>query len=430
VRKMLILADDLSGAADCGTACASYGLNTIVLLGEIEDEIEAEVLSVDGHTRVLTPEDAAFRAAHLVRRFISGNEQLLFKKIDSTLRGHVAVELAAVLEERRRLLSIDGQIVSVLAPAFPAHGRTTLNGHQLLYGLPLEETEIGEHERIPICSNMPEMLHGVGLSPALIDVACVRSGKSQLKSAMTMLAQEADVLVCDAETDQDLQAIADAAIALGPGTVWAGSAGLAYHVPRAAEFVRSHLSYRNQPLAKGPTLFAVGSPSRVSREQAMLLASSLDVITVSVPVDVLMAGTPSAAWLEYQQIIGKSLAAGTDVVVLIGNRRNANSDQGQLLCTALARMMRPIAGLAGALVATGGESGRAVLQEWGITCLRILGELETGLPLSVTEGWSRRLPVLTKAGGFGTPQTLLHCCQFLRNLDRSSAASLVQRKEP
>lgn len=430
VRQMLIIADDLSGAADCGIACAGYGLNSIVLLGEIEGSIDTEVLSVDSHTRGLTPEAAAAEAARLVHRYIRGNRQLLFKKIDSTLRGHVAVELASVLEARRHLSSDDGRIVAVLAPAFPANGRTTVNGRQLLHGQLLEETEIAQSVRIPVRSNISEMLRDVGLSSAVINSACLRSGREGLVNTMAKLAMEADVLVCDAETDRDLRAIAGAAISLGPGTVWAGSAGLAYRVPAAAGFVPAQLSHVNRPLTEGPTLFVVGSLSSASRKQAMLLASSSDVVAVSISPEVLMAGAQSPAWLDHQLVIENALAAGTDVLVLIGDECRVDGDMCQLLCTALAHMVKPFAQRAGALVVTGGESARSVLEGWGVACLRLMGELETGLPLSVTQGWSRLLPVLTKAGGFGTPQTLTHCHQFLRDLDRSSAASLCQWKEP
>ena len=46
--------------------------------------------------------------------------------------------------------------------------------------------------------------------------------------------------------------------------------------------------------------------------------------------------------------------------------------------------------------------------------LRLLGEVEPGLPYSTAQCAAREILILTKAGGFGTPQTLLHCREFLR----------------
>jgi uncharacterized protein YgbK (DUF1537 family) len=57
-----------------------------------------------------------------------------------------------------------------------------------------------------------------------------------------------------------------------------------------------------------------------------------------------------------------------------------------------------------------------VLRGWGIPGLQILGEVEAGVPYSMTAGWRRPLPVLTKAGGFGKPEALVHCRQFLRGV--------------
>jgi 4-hydroxythreonine-4-phosphate dehydrogenase len=74
----------------------------------------------------------------------------------------------------------------------------------------------------------------------------------------------------------------------------------------------------------------------------------------------------------------------------------------------------------GSLVASGGETARAILDRWGVTSLRMLGELEPGLPFAVTEDHKRALPVVTKAGGFGSSQTLVRCLQHLNTLERGT----------
>ncbi len=140
--KLLIIADDLSGAADCGIACAGHGLNTVVVLGDDAEDIDAEVLSVDGDTRRLRPSEAEAKTIGLVKKYVRHNELLLFKKLDSTLRGNIGAELSAMLGALRSGPWRSERIVTVFAPAFPATGRTTANGRQLVRGIPLEETEI------------------------------------------------------------------------------------------------------------------------------------------------------------------------------------------------------------------------------------------------------------------------------------------------
>jgi 4-hydroxythreonine-4-phosphate dehydrogenase len=432
VRELLVIADDLSGAADCGIACARHGLSTLVVLGDTADEIDTDVLSVDCNTRHLDSAKAAAETARLVRKYIRDEGQLFFKKLDSTLRGNVAAELAAALEARRDVALNRERIVAVLAPAFPANGRTTSSGWQLVHGKPLEETELWQRESLPAQSHIPGILREVGLRPALIGLNSIRSGKEALQGAMKTLSADTDVLVCDAETDQDLSAIADASMVLGRSTIWAGSAGLAYHLPQAAGFAYGvgypPVSFLDQPLASGPTLFVVGSLSSVSREQVKVLAASSDVLTFNIPPNTLLAGETSPDWREHELALKQAFDAGRDVAVVPG-AEFCNRTMGQLLSAALARMVEPYADRIGGLVATGGESARAVLETWGVHRLRLVSELEAGLACSVTEGWSGLLPVLTKAGAFGTPQTLLNCCEFLHGLDRSSTANLYQRKE-
>ena len=66
---MLVIADDLTGAADCGVACASHGLHTLLVLGDSGDDVDAEALAVDGDTRRLPAQEAAAETARLLRRY-------------------------------------------------------------------------------------------------------------------------------------------------------------------------------------------------------------------------------------------------------------------------------------------------------------------------------------------------------------------------
>ena len=104
MSRVLIFADDLSGAADCGIACVNAGLSTIVSLGLPSNGHRVDVLSVDADTRSLSASAAAERLRQLVQVHAEDPAVLLFKKIDSTLRGHLGPELAAVLKARRAVV--------------------------------------------------------------------------------------------------------------------------------------------------------------------------------------------------------------------------------------------------------------------------------------------------------------------------------------
>ena len=122
----LIIADDLTGAADCAIAFAKRGLESVVAWEKHTDARGVQVLSVDAATRRLPPAQAAkLQVEVLAAHYRPGLR--LYKKIDSTVRGQPAAELAGLLayapaqsEGRSRL--------AILAPAFPGTGRITVNG--------------------------------------------------------------------------------------------------------------------------------------------------------------------------------------------------------------------------------------------------------------------------------------------------------------
>jgi len=427
---MLVIADDLTGAADCGVACASHGLHTLLVLGDSGDDVDAEALAVDGDTRRLPAQEAAAETARLLRRYLGNQQTLVYKKLDSTMRGNVGAELAAMLEARRGLAGGGEEIVAVLASAFPATGRTTVAGHQRVHGRLLEESEPCQEGDLLAQSDIGGLLRAARLRPALLGLELIRGDGEMLRDAMRTLAQEADVLVCDAETDDDLRRIAVASMALGSGTVWAGSGGLARHLLPAAGRPRTLPSSHKSIQVSGPALFVVGSGSAVAHEQVEVLASRSDTIVMKVSAEVLLAGERSPQWLALVRELENALIAGRDIAVFPDQKVRLDSGQGPLLTAALAAMVRPLADRVGALAVTGGETARAVFEAWGVRGLRLIGEVEAGLPFSVTAEWNREIPVLTKAGGFGGPESLLRCLEFLKDLDRGMAVDNAHGKGP
>ena len=415
MRRLLILADDLTGAADCANAFATHGLSATVIFEDTGEHVCSDVLAVDCDTRHLSPEDAAARVTQITRNHILNNPDLpVFKKVDSTLRGNVGTELRAVLEERRLQADRDQRIVAIMAPAFPAGGRTTINGYQMVHGIPLNQTETWNHNRLFGAAHIPAMLQTSGLRTILLALESVRSGPNQLSTAMQHASLESDVLVCDAENDDDLKAIAQASITLGARPIWAGSAGLAYQLPRAARLSTSTPPPHNQlELSTAPILFVVGSMSTVSHRQAAMLERTTTVTSIHIQPGILLDGPSHAAWAAIATRTQDSLRAGHDTLLVLDANEHVDASEERRLIHALGLMLVPYAKIVGALVATGGETARAILRGWGATSLVLLGEVEPGLPYSFAKMNNRRLPVLTKAGAFGNDDTLISCREFL-----------------
>jgi uncharacterized protein YgbK (DUF1537 family) len=109
-----------------------------------------------------------------------------------------------------------------------------------------------------------------------------------------------------------------------------------------------------------------------------------------------------------------------DVVVGIGRRHTATAADTALV-DHLARMLKSCQSLVGGVVATGGDTAAALLKQWGIGGLRLIGEVETGVPIGLAIG-PRPLIVALKAGGFGHDATLALARIAVRSFLRCSLA--------
>ena len=67
--RVLILADDLTGAADTAASFAARGAKTLVTLGDPPWPCDADVLAIDADTRRRGPDEAAQEIARLVRKY-------------------------------------------------------------------------------------------------------------------------------------------------------------------------------------------------------------------------------------------------------------------------------------------------------------------------------------------------------------------------
>jgi uncharacterized protein YgbK (DUF1537 family) len=427
--SVTIIADDLSGATDSAVACAERGLDTVVALGKTDGFGAAEAIAFDADTRRLTSDAAAAETARRVRTHAKARGGLLFKKVDSTLRGHIGPEIAALLDARRRLPGrVSGQrAIVVLAPAFPALGRTTVKGRQYLNGVPLEETELWRRERMARSASLLDMMNCSDLESNLVPLETVRAGVHAIRTAMTNVVERIDVLACDAETEEDLAALAQASLKIGVDPVWAGSAGLIGHLLDAGKISRRQKPTLPQLMScAGPLLFVVGSLSPVSRRQAELLAAE-DIVALAIEGAAL--DDDAVYSVDLADRFAAALAAGKDVLVLSTPEAVSSRLDAGALCTALRDLIAPHVGRIGGLFVTGGETARVVLTGMGVTTLRPVAEIERGIPLSIASG-PRPFPVVTKAGAFGDASTMLNCRRVLHECGSTAFTPVLYSRVP
>jgi uncharacterized protein YgbK (DUF1537 family) len=403
--RLLIVADDLTGAADCAAGCVQAGLRTLVLLDAEADARGYDVVAVDADSRHLPPERAADVHRALLLGLSAIRPPLVYKKIDSTLRGPFVAELRAT----RPLAG-----TPILAPAFPATGRTVVGGQVLIGGVPLERTEVWRNERRTGPSPLPAMLREGGFDPVVIPLAQVRGDLDTLRAAFAARAAEPDrAVVCDAETEDDLARIALGSAVLAGCCQWVGSGGLVRHLPAVHGLAGTAAgSSRWEGPARGPVLTVAGSVSTVSQRQCEDLVEAGALAWQRLDPDVLREGSDSPRWTEVQRSVAELLSGGEDLVVTIGDKTR-DLGEGRMLAASLARLLAPAWARVGALILTGGETARAVLSCNGVGALELVGELEPGIPISTTVG-SRRIPVITKAGAFGGVDCLTRGWRLLK----------------
>ncbi len=388
--RAAIIADDLTGAADTGVQLARAGYRTAVAFrgAPVPPTGDLDAVALDTDSRAMPAGFAAKRVLEAGRAV--RDARIVYKKLDSTLRGPIAAELVAALETT-------GRDRAVVAPAFPSTGRTTVDGVQLVRGVPVHETEAKNDPRTPVRQgHIPTLL--ATSFPSIIPL-----GVEELAdpSAVRRSLENARCVVADAQRDEDLEALVRA-VADPSKVLWAGSAGLAlalggvYPGPHA-ETVRA------APAPLSRVLVVVGSLSEVSRKQLRSLAWEYGC--AAAPVDG-RAGTVEEAIAHMRAALSGSACAA---VHSTHDRDSAGSFVG-----ALAEVVAGLSGegLFDALVLTGGETALEVARHLGAAGIRLEGELEPGIPEGTLIGPSP-YRVVTKAGGFGEPDTLVRVVEGL-----------------
>lgn len=387
VPYVLALADDLSGAAE--TACALGGPVRLSLAADVAGSPATHDLVVDLDTRHLPAAAAAHAVRTALRAAQAGPSRLLYKKVDSQLRGHLAAEAAAYAE---------GAEAVVIAPALPAAGRTVTGGVVHVNGVPLHRTDGWRAERAAAPRSLPEALSGLPVRTVPLDV--VRSGPAALEAEFRRIADCGAHPAPDAETDAHLDAVAAAALRLGPGFRLLGSGGLALALGRATARPAA-AAHPPAPTRDGaPLLFVVGTAEPAAVAQIAHL-TALGAHHVTLDPAGLAAGTTR---------LPRTAAASALTVLSIDGSAGLRPCAGRALSTALGTLAAAYPGRPD-LVLTGGETARTTLDALGTRELEPLGEIHHGAVHSRTPDGRH---VVTRPGSYGAEDSLLRIAAALR----------------
>lgn len=431
--KLAIIADDLTGANDAGVQFVKYGLRVQVFLAKPDttgNNEPVDVLVLDTDSRAIAPRiafDRVCAAGRWVSDYSVATERpLIFKKIDSTLRGNLGPEIDAAMVEF-------GFDWAAVVPAFPVNGRITAGGWHLVHQVPIAESEIARDPKAPVNESvLPELLSIQSNQPVgHVYLTHVIQGPESIRRRIgELLAEGVRIVSFDATTDNHLRSIAQAiAAATEKSALWVGCAGLADTIPAVMGWSKQSPadSTGEHP---GPVLVVAGSVSHVTNRQINLFLNQESVKLVSVQAALLMGGEleseiarcimEAAAGLKQGQDILLSSAMDSEAVDCAraaGKENGFDSQQvSEGVAQAIGRIVRQLVPAKPAgMFLTGGDTAIAVCRALGVSAIEILAEISPGIPLGkLVGGICPGLRVVTKAGAFGGEKAIVEAVNVLK----------------
>ena len=426
------VADDLTGATTTGVLLARSKAQTAVFFNEEAAEKakgadELDAILVSSNSRPLPADEAYEKVKSATLALKRMGVKYFSKRIDTTLRGGVGVEIDAMLDQ------IGEDAVAVVVPAMPQSRRILVGGYSVIDGVALINTPVAKDVRTPVKENyIPRLLAGQPRRQVgLVTLDKVLAGKEAVEKALVEKRGEGcEVIVVDGITLEDVETIAKACIALkwnvvavdpGPFT-----AKLAYergligveepNIPETAD-------------EEGKTvLIAAGSATPVTKKQMEVLCEDERHVRISVePIPLINGGDEAVAEAERAVELAKEmLQEGSQPRAILfetalhgellnldeedkkrgyasgmsANRINAGL--GTIITKLMERIGRDrVAGL----YTTGGDTMVNVCYQLGVECIQVMDYVIPQADVGRLVGSYDGLPVVGKGGLTGNDHT-------------------------
>lgn len=428
--KLLIIADDFTGALDTGVQFAEKGIETQVFTGtQLDNEMisdTTQVLVVDSETRPMNREDAYQVVHQITCQALKAGVEVIYKKTDSALRGNVGSELTAVLDAVG-----EGRLYFI--PAFPDVNRTTLNGIHYIDGVKLEESGFGKDPFDPMTrSCIPEILNDQ-TAQKIVSVA--------VQEKIPAPEDTKEIILFDAVTNEDIRARAEELKGCGELKILAGCAGFASFL---AEMLELEGNYHEEMKKTKSFCVVCGSVNPITREQITYAKQHGFFGKTLFPEQKL-----SEDFLEtlqgrgfLQEIVNKCV---TDRRVIIDSfdldghentmdyaRRNDISSETLrfTISKCLGKIVRYLLeqNLDLTILMTGGDTLMGLMKEIGVRQLHIVAQVGQGTVLSLLEWKDRKIQVISKSGGFGEKEVLCNIAELVLAEEKNTDCSTKYRK--
>ncbi len=410
-----IIADDLTGAADAGVQFCPYLGSMYMAGGEQIDfdsaDIQSKGITVFTNTRNIPAAQAAatvYQATKVIKRLAPSQ---VYKKIDSCLRGNLGSELDA-------MLSALHATASFVSPALPEQGRTTVNDCHQIYGIPVNETEIG---RDPLCPVNESRLSVLLATQSQMPIGHIRL--SHLEGGIDALFEQVKKLllkgcrhiVFDAQETRHLDTIAALSRHRFENVLLVGSAGLARSLARIISPKPALKITINRPQLK-KLLFACGSASQVLAKQATILARSTGWPQMIIDPEILTADEISP---QRRSLLAELKTSWRAESLILSINQGPDSKAGENPGRIVQGLADVVSSLLSAtapdgLFLSGGDTAEKVLHKTNSSAILLREEILPGVMSGeIAGGPLKGLPLFTKPGGFGQPDTLVKLLQIL-----------------
>ena len=417
--KLLIIADDLTGALDTGVQFAKNKIEVRVYLSppvpESNDEnILVDVINTD--SRHLTPDKAALA----VKSVVEGQKKYtyFYKKTDSCLRGNIGAELEA-------LMQATGSQCLPFVPAYPQMKRFTRKGFQYLAEQLIHESSMADDPLNPISESY---------IPAIIGKqSAVHVQLIPLNDNIPALEQTPGILVFDSETKKDMVKIAAFLREKRMLKTSAGCAGFAEALMEVLP-LEKNANRSEKPIKRLPVLVVSGSLHPVSINQVNAAVKNR---IPGIYFDVNEALQPD--WQDSQKaksiitvcsreladkgicVLGTNGAFGINSETAIKQDRMFQTEsgtKGKINCripNAIGKLVKGITEKTGALhlVIFGGDTLLGISRELGYKCIKPVREIRPGIVLAKIPDSKDGNILVTKAGAFGEENLIFIIREFL-----------------
>lgn len=423
-----IIADDLTGANDTALQFKLNGADTNILLNsDINPKLSAteQAWAISTESRNIPPKEAFEKVETATKMFVEKiNPDFFYKKIDSTVRGNIAVEVLSMLE----VLDWDAAIIM---PAFPQEGRTTVGGYHLLKGIPIERTEMACDPHSPISeSHLPTLLKqqlGEKLEYLVdsIKLKTIMDGAGPiLKKINDKVENGVKIIVMDSVSITDLEQIALAMDKSNYKLLPVGTAAAA-KVLSNIWFPAKNENVLPAKLPKLPKFIVSGSATQITANQIDKFAQSEDYEENSLIIELNMENILSGVSDELVERVVSNLS-GNNIVLVHTSKLLINFDgfsddtaDADLTKSGLANVItdflaeltkRVLAQKRAVLITLGGETSYKCCNIVNANQLQLIDEVLPAIALSKNANADQW--IVTKSGNLGGANTLLEILNY------------------